>query len=1612
MAFCRVPSLRSVCVSVGSGGEEKENRRQHPNPISWNPSECSCEDLIPGQGEGHAPERLEERRIRRERKKGSLPYFISHDRILRGQGPGPILRSSKKRKSRSFALCLAKKTRVVLRKKKREALVRPTPPPSWIPTLLLEQNTTSSNPFNLKNLIVKCRPLEMDKMWSTWNTLVLKNEPSPSSSTSSSCDSIPPFPSSRSPSPTDSVPPDRKRIFRLFCEKEKPKLDQKYPGTDPKEMKILLKEAWDQMTLQKKNAYLLNFAPPPETPLPPDGEELCPAKGCPLTFSPSADRQIIMKHWFKCHSLPDLHVLYTSSLWKRRVPQPISPQLIKSDPFSPIETYKPLESSHSDSPENIEQQNSLLNSANSNMSLSPSKKDSVVPTELLPYSPEEQIVKSLNDHNEVKQEEEKEVPVVSPPKETKGRGRPRNVKPPSTKSKKPGKAESAKLEFLTHCEYKPGDLVWARIGDSNFWPSVVTIDPQSIRENLGITDNVVKLEESIPMEVEDEFAKSNQGIFNRFETKRGFKYVEFHVDFFGFIRRAWVSARQIFPFTGIEDFEKYLQIYQKVYKGKFNNFSKSNNEKWNVAVKDAQTTCHLTGPERIKRIQELQTNSYQVFKFSRKRKLKSNCSSENEPESINPTKKRKVEAPSELIASIPRNVLENEKKKLKSAVNLFCLANKDRVIEEEEDPKMSEKDINRILMTLWKNLAPTERKFYRQELARLSGVVSNEKLKKSLSLRQKEMTKKKEIVKQLKQPSPSPSTPSTPKVPKAQAEMIGIFKNERFCILCEDVSMKPGDLITCQGTCGNSYHIKCIDNSSISSTDSPTTSWKCKDCVDNIQRCFLCKKGSSSSDKEGDDKDKSKDNNVIEHRLMKCTHKGCIRLYHPSCLTSSSLWPQTIFKPKQILTCPAHMCHTCASDNISNPVMKYSAKLLKCVRCPTSYHSGDYCVAAGTIQITSTAIICPKHTSNNNFTNSKSINNVSKKGSSKHINVSWCFICSSGGSLICCDFCPASFHSECLNLPNLPEGKYYCQTCCNGRMPLYREVVWVKLGAYRWWPAAVVHPSELPENVNRLNHQTGDFPVKFCGSNEYSWVSHGRTFLYEKGDSDKMPEGSFCSKKSITESFRKGLVEAAEIHLHYLGAKTKREAKNVQKKPPLYQKIKTNRPYGDVPVYTDASSEVQVCNCDHKSENPCNEDSDCINRMLMVECQMSTCPAKDRCRNMQFQRRSYPPLRVAYTESRGWGLFVDKPIKKGRFIIEYVGDLITMEEFRNRLRKSQAAKEDENFYYMTMDSNRMIDAGPKGNIARFMNHSCDPNCETQKWTVNGDTRVGIFTLKDIPANTELTFNYKFEAVGEVKKTCLCGAVNCSGYIGKKPASLKNNGEVTPRSSQSKKKVKKFKLIKAWEDVCFRCYKGGEVLMCDHKTCPKVYHLACLSRDKMPHGRWFCPWHHCVECGKSAVSYCVHCPNAYCKNHEATLVEHSLLKNICNEHDEEDINSLVNYYKSEDGSVRKMLTSPAAPMVKKAYTRTSTYKRKSHCATSYKKKSSDEDTQSSSESSNAINEVAVKSKDQSQKSDLDKTASEETATTNTTLTQKPFNNGVSVPKGEVELKPKALTTIEP
>ena len=98
---------------------------------------------------------------------------------------------------------------------------------------------------------------------------------------------------------------------------------------------------------------------------------------------------------------------------------------------------------------------------------------------------------------------------------------------------------------------------------------------------------------------------------------------------------------------------------------------------------------------------------------------------------------------------------------------------------------------------------------------------------------------------------------------------------------------------------------------------------------------------------------------------------------------------------------------------------------------------------------------------------------------------------------------------------------------------------------------------------------------------------------------------------------------------------------------------------------------------------------------------------------------------------------------------------------------------------MTLDGQRMIDAEPSGNLSRFMNHSCHPNCETELWKVDCDIRIGLFAVEDIPANTELTFNYQLECAEDMlngndkrQQPCYCGAPNCAGFIGAKPKQLK------------------------------------------------------------------------------------------------------------------------------------------------------------------------------------------------------------------------------------------------
>ncbi|EGC39214.1 hypothetical protein DICPUDRAFT_27300, partial [Dictyostelium purpureum] len=131
---------------------------------------------------------------------------------------------------------------------------------------------------------------------------------------------------------------------------------------------------------------------------------------------------------------------------------------------------------------------------------------------------------------------------------------------------------------------------------------------------------------------------------------------------------------------------------------------------------------------------------------------------------------------------------------------------------------------------------------------------------------------------------------------------------------------------------------------------------------------------------------------------------------------------------------------------------------------------------------------------------------------------------------------------------------------------------------------------------------------------------------------------------------------------------------------------------------------------------------------------------------------------------KGWGLISCENINKGDFVMEYCGEVISKTTCLNRMQENENEKF---FYFLTLNSKECLDASRRGNLARFINHSCDPNCETQKWIVGGEVKIGIFSIKPIEKGTELTFDYNYERFGASKQECYCGSKNCRGFLGQK-----------------------------------------------------------------------------------------------------------------------------------------------------------------------------------------------------------------------------------------------------
>lgn len=124
---------------------------------------------------------------------------------------------------------------------------------------------------------------------------------------------------------------------------------------------------------------------------------------------------------------------------------------------------------------------------------------------------------------------------------------------------------------------------------------------------------------------------------------------------------------------------------------------------------------------------------------------------------------------------------------------------------------------------------------------------------------------------------------------------------------------------------------------------------------------------------------------------------------------------------------------------------------------------------------------------------------------------------------------------------------------------------------------------------------------------------------------------------------------------------------------------------------------------------------------------------------------AYPRLSLEDLGAKGLGLVTRAPLQAGDFILEYVGECL-----RTRPRTSH--------YCLQVSKDLWLDSQRKGNIARFINHSCDPNMRCETWTsVDGQPLIGFFAAVDIAVGQEITMDYGKDFAIE---DCLCDSVDC------------------------------------------------------------------------------------------------------------------------------------------------------------------------------------------------------------------------------------------------------------
>ena len=157
----------------------------------------------------------------------------------------------------------------------------------------------------------------------------------------------------------------------------------------------------------------------------------------------------------------------------------------------------------------------------------------------------------------------------------------------------------------------------------------------------------------------------------------------------------------------------------------------------------------------------------------------------------------------------------------------------------------------------------------------------------------------------------------------------------------------------------------------------------------------------------------------------------------------------------------------------------------------------------------------------------------------------------------------------------------------------------------------------------------------------------------------------------------------------------------------------------------------------------------------------------------------------------GRGLIATRKIPKGTRVIEYVGEKITKKESdrRGEAQYERAQETGEGGVYLfTLNKRYDVDGNVSWNAARLINHSCEPNCETD--IIKG--RIWVISTREIEKGEELFYNYGFDLDYFEHHPCLCGTDSCVGFIVAEEHWKKLKKKLKKQKKKEKKRKKKDK----------------------------------------------------------------------------------------------------------------------------------------------------------------------------------------------------------------------------